>query len=124
MFNVESSEGSKFLTRIRLELSHLADHEYRHNFQDCVNHICSCGKEIETSTHFLLHCSNYHCARQTLFKKIKKINSTILKQKDQVITKLLLFGNEKLKVTQKKSILTSTIEFLQVTERIKTSLFN
>ena len=45
-------------------------------------------------------------------------------QNDQVITKLLLFGNEKLKVAQNKSILTSTIEFLQATERFKTSLFN
>ena len=30
----------------------------------------------------------------------------------------LLFGSEKLKVAQSKSILTSTIEFIQVTERL------
>ena len=112
MFYVESSEGLKLLGRIRLGLSHLADHKFRHNFQGCINPICSCGKEIETSTYFFLHCSNYNCARQTLFKKINKIDSTILKQNDQVITKLLLFGNEKLKVAQNKSILTSTTEFL------------
>ena len=112
MFDVESSEGLKFLRRIRLGLSHLADHKFRHNFEGCVNPICSCGKEIETLTYFLLHCSNYNCARQTLFKKINKIDSTILKQNYQVITKLLLFGNEKLKVAQNKSILTSTTEFL------------
>ena len=124
VFNVESYEGLKFLTRIRLGLSHLVDDKFRHNLQDCINPICSCDQEIETSTHSLLHYSNYHGARQTLFKKINKIDSTILKQNDQVITKLLLFGNEKLKVAQNKSILTSTIEFLQATERFKTSLFN
>ena len=124
MFNVESGEGLKFLTRIRLGFSHLADHKFRHSFQDCVNLICSCGQEIENSTHFLLHCSNYHCARQTLFKKINKIDSTILKQNDQVITKLLLFSNEKLKVALNKPILTSAIDFLQATERFKTPLFN
>ena len=43
MFNVDISEGSKFLTRIRLGLSHLADHKFRHSFQDCVNPVCSCG---------------------------------------------------------------------------------
>ena len=63
VFNVESSEGLKFLTRIKLGLSHLADHKFRHNLQDCVNPICSFGQDIETSTHFLLHCSNYHCER-------------------------------------------------------------
>ena len=124
VFNVESSEVLKFLTRIRLELSHLADHKFRHNFPDFVSPIFGCSQEIEISAHFLLHCSNYHCARQTFFKKINKIDSTILKQNDQVITKLLLFGNEKLKVAQNKSILMSTIEFLQATERFKTSLFN
>ena len=70
VFNVDSSEGLKFLTRIRLGLSHLADHKFRHNFQDCVNPVYSCGQEIETSTH-------YHCTRQTLFEKVKKIDSTI-----------------------------------------------
>ena len=124
MFNVESSEGLKFLTRIRLGLSHFAEHKFRHNFQDCINPTCSYSQETETSTHFLLHYSNYQCARQTLFKKIDKIDSTILMQKKKVITKLLLFGNEKLKIAQNKPIFTSTIEFLQTIERFKTSIFN
>ena len=124
MFNVDSTEGLKFLTRIRHGLSHLADHKFRHNFQHCINLVCSCSQEIETSTHFLLNCSNYHCARETIFENGKKIDSSILKQNDQVITKLLLFGNEKLKAAQNKSILTSTIEFLQATKRFKNSLFD
>ena len=49
-FNVDSCEGLKFLTRLTLRLSHLTDHKFRHNFQDCVNPICSSGQEIETST--------------------------------------------------------------------------
>ena len=43
VFNVESTEGLKFLTRIRLGLSHLADYKFRQNFQECVNPICSCA---------------------------------------------------------------------------------
>ena len=72
VFNVDSSEWLKFLTIIRLALSHLAGHKFRHNFQDCVNPICSCGQEIDTSTHFLLHCSNYHYARRSLFERVNK----------------------------------------------------
>ena len=89
-----------------------------------VNPVCSCDHETETSIHFLLQCSNYHCARQTLFEKVNKVDSSILKQNDQVITKLLLLGNEKLKAAQNKSIMMSTIEFLQTTERFKTSIFD
>ena len=124
MFHADSSEGLKFLTRIRLGLSYLADHKFRHSFQDCLNPACGRGQEIETSTHFLLHCSNHHSGRQTLFEKVNKIDSNILKQNDQVIMKILLFGSKKLKAAQNKSILTSAIEFLQATERFKTSLFN
>ena len=58
VFNVDISEGLKFLTRISIGLSRLADYKFRHNFQDCVNPNCSCSQKIETSTHFLLPYSN------------------------------------------------------------------
>ena len=124
VFNVDSSEGLKFLKRIWFGLSHLADYKYRDNFQVCIYPVCSCRQEIETSTYFFLHCSSFHSGRQTLCEKVKKTDSSFLTQNDQVITKILLFGDEKLKAAQNKSILTSTIEFIQTTERFKTSLFN
>ena len=65
--STQNFDGLKLLTRMRLGLSHLADHKYRHNFRDCLNPICSCCQEIETKSHFLLHCLNYRCARQTFF---------------------------------------------------------
>ena len=82
-FDINNSEGLKSLTRIKLWLNHLADHKFRHNFQDCVSSVCSCSQETEMSTYFLLYFLNYHCARQTLFEKNYKINSTTLKQNKQ-----------------------------------------
>ena len=123
VFNVDNSEWIKFLTGTRLRLRQLVDHKYWHNFQDCINPICSCGQEIETSVHVLLHYSNYHCARQTLFK-YKENWFNYFNAKWTSITRLLLFSNEKLKAAQSKSILASTIEFLQAIDRFKTSLFN
>ena len=55
MYNIamyNNFEGLKLLTRMRLGLGYLADHKFRHNFQDCLNPICSCGQEIETASHF------------------------------------------------------------------------
>ena len=95
VFTVDSSEWLKFLTRMRLGLSHVVDHKSRHNFRNCVGPICRSGQRFETSTHFTLHCSNHPSAWQ------KNFFSTILKQIDQVITQLLPFGNEKLKAAQK-----------------------
>ena len=88
----QNFEGLKLLARMRLGLTNLADHKFRHNFQDCLNPICSCGQEIETTSHFLLHCLNYRCARKKHFAKINLISSNILQQSDLSITKDLLFG--------------------------------
>ena len=49
-------KGIKLLTRLRLDLSHLCEHKFKHSFQNCLNPLCLCGNEIETSTHYLLHC--------------------------------------------------------------------
>ena len=98
---------------MRLGLSHLADHKFRHNFQDCLNPICSCGQEIETTRK----------ARKAFFENIFLIDSNILQQNDLSITKDLLFGSEKLKDDKNNTLLTSTTEFIQPTQRFKYPLF-
>ena len=55
-FNVHTPHGIKLLTRLRVRLSHLREHEFRHNFQDSLDPFCNCGWHIETTIHFFLHC--------------------------------------------------------------------
>ena len=120
--STQNFEGLKLLTRMRLGLSHLADHKFRHNFQDCLSPICNCGQEIEATSHFLIHCLNYRRARKTFFEKINLIDSNILQQSDLSITNNLLFGSEKLKDDKNNALLTSAIKFTQSTERFKYQL--
>ena len=47
--------GIKYLTRLRLSLSHLNDHKFRHNSQDCLNPLWPCSLEVGTTTHYFLH---------------------------------------------------------------------
>ena len=56
VFERNDPYGLKLLTRFCLGLTHLRYHKFRHNFQDYIKPICVCGLEIETATHFLLHC--------------------------------------------------------------------
>ena len=95
-YNINDTKGLKLRTRLRLGLSHFGDHKFRHNFQGCVFPMCSCVQEIETTPHFLLHCPNHHCARKTLSQKINHVSGTISRQNDSTITKVLLFGGNKL----------------------------
>ena len=46
IYNILDPKGLSFLTCLRLGLSHLNEHRFRHNFQDCLNPLCSCSLEI------------------------------------------------------------------------------
>ena len=109
---------------MRLGLSHLANHKFRHNFQDWLNPICSCGQKIETTSHFLLQSLNYRCARKTFFEKINLIDSNILLQSDLFITNDLLFSSEKLKDDKNNALLTSTLSSFSPRRDSNTSCFN
>ena len=56
VFNCHNCKGNKYLTRLRLGLSHLREHKFKHIFQDTLNPFCSCGLDVETNTHFFLYC--------------------------------------------------------------------
>ena len=68
-YDIRVTKGLKLLSRLRLGLSHLVDHKFRHNFQDFVSPMCYCGQDIETTTHFFLDCPNHDSARKALFQK-------------------------------------------------------
>ena len=54
IFNIFDQEGLKLFTRLRLGVSHLNENHFRHNFQECLNALCSCGTETGNSSHY--HC--------------------------------------------------------------------
>ena len=57
IYNIHDPIGIKYLTSLRLGLSHLYEHKFRHNFQDCLNPFCSCSLEVKTTNHYFLHCN-------------------------------------------------------------------
>ena len=122
VFEINNPYGLKLLTRLRLGLSHLRYHKFRHNFRSCINPVCVCGLEIETTTHFHLHCPLFQSARQSLLINIKKIDESILKKYDKLITKTLLYGDDKFDLSCNKSIISLTIQFIVSTERFSNSL--
>ena len=50
VYNIFDPQGLKLLARLRLGFSHLNEHRFRHNFQDCINPLCSCSLEITLFT--------------------------------------------------------------------------
>ena len=118
---ISLSHVIKLITRLRLGLSHLCKDKLKHSFQDCLNPLCLCGNEIETSTHYLLYRPAYTNERLALLNKIKSINCNILESSDVTVTKILLFGYNSLSNSCNTLILNSTIKNIS-TQRFEGSI--
>ena len=79
IYNIHNPIGLKLLTRLRLGLSHLNEHKFKHNFQDCINPLCTCSLEIESLSHFFLHCHYFTNIRSTLFIELQSVDANIAK---------------------------------------------
>ena len=66
IYNIHDPLGICLLTRLRLGRSHLNEHRFSHNFDNCINPLCTCTLETESTTHFFLHCHFYRNIRKTL----------------------------------------------------------
>ena len=122
IINIHNPHGIKPLTRLRLGLSHLCDHRFRHCFQDTLNPLCDCGNDTETTTHFFLHCPSFHNPRQIFLNNIRNINEQILSHgKDQLI-QTFLYGNANCNLTVNRLMSNLRTEHLISTERFKCPL--
>ena len=70
---------------------------FKYSSQDTLNPFCSCGREIETTFHYFLHCPLFHAEGSTLLNNINEIDSTILNKSESVVTSILLYGDESFK---------------------------
>ena len=61
VYNIHDPLGLKLLTRLRLGLSHLIEHRFNHNFESCLNPLCTCSLEVESTTHFFLTLPPFQC---------------------------------------------------------------
>ena len=87
----------KYLSRIRLGLSHLRKHKFKHSFQDTLIPIFACGSDIETPCHYLISCPIFDAERNTLLNSVRQINPSILNLSHSHITQVLLYGDSSLK---------------------------
>ena len=117
-------KGLTFLTRLRLGLSRLNEHRFRHNFHDCLHTLCFCSLEIEDTWHYLLHCHHFshHCV--VLMNSGKSICDNFDSMPDNVKEDLLLYSDSQFDEKINKVILKAAISYVKNTERFSGSLFD
>ena len=66
------------IKRLRLGLSHLRQHKFKHGFQDTLNPVYSCWNDVESTEHFLVHCPQFVNERPTLLSTLGNFNCSLL----------------------------------------------
>ena len=123
VYYIFDPKGLKFLTHLRLGLSHLNEHKFRHNFQDCLNPLCSCSLEIEDTSHYLLHCQHFSNHRIDLMISVKSVIINFESMTNNRKQNILLYGDSRFDENKNKFILQTTIDYLKKSERFYRSLF-
>ena len=112
----------RLITRLRVGMSHLREHKFKHNFQECLNPACSCGLDIESTSHFLLHCPAFNDERYTLLRTLNNIDWKLVELTKSSFSQTLLYDNTLFDQQKKTHILSATIEYILSTKRFEEPL--
>ena len=112
VYDLMDPPGLKLLTRLRVNLSHLREHKFRHNFGDTLVTFCNCGLlESESTNHFLLRCISFTELRKILLDGIIDLIGSISNLPDTKLVNILLIGDETFSMDTNVSILKLTNPF-------------
>ena len=112
IYSISNLVELKLLTRLRLGLSHLNEYRFNYNFQICINPFRSCSLEIESTSHFLLHCHHYTNICAALLNSIAEIIGNTFNINDECLVSLLLFGSQKYTEIDNSHIANATTKYL------------
>ena len=107
-----------------LRFSHLNEHRFRHNFQDCMNPLCSCSLDIKDTSHYLLHSHHFSRYRIDLMNSVTSILENFESLSDSVKKDILLYGDSRLDGKKNKFILEATLAYIKSTDRFSGSIFH
>ena len=117
VFGIHDPMGLSRLTQLRVCLSKLNFHKFRHNFKDIVN---PTNDGVEDTEHFLLLCPSFPVQRQNLLAEILPLLRPLgyANLSNEVLTQILLYGDENLPNDVNRNILELTLKFIQETCRL------
>ena len=119
-FCIHDPVGLRYLFQLRVSLSPLRSHKWRHNFTDTPSEICRCKQGIEDTSHFIFSCPFYAIQRATLkasvLNMLQENNLNYLGNQSQ----LYLYGHPSINSTENRKIILSTIKYIKETLRFST----
>ena len=111
------------MTWLRLELSRLREHKFSHNFQNCISPPRSCAMDIESRSHFFLHCPLFDDKTITLLSTLNKMDCKLIETNESSLIETLLFGNSLFGLKKTPSFfLNASIGYILSTKRFEEAL--
>ena len=117
LFDACEPHGVKLLTRLRVGLSHLREHKFRHGFTDTIDPFCPCNMETESVSHFFLRCLFYTNERLNLIDELLLIVPSILHFNENYLIELLLYGKKNYSNEINTQIINLSINYIIETKR-------
>ena len=93
VFNCKNYKGITLITQLCVDMSYLREDKFKHNFRDCLNPICSCRLDIESTSNFLLHCPTFNDEQCTFRSSLSKTDCKLLELTNSSLSQTLLYGN-------------------------------
>ena len=107
VFGIHDPMGLSHLTKLRVGLSKLNLHKFRHNVKDTVSPMCPTNDGVEDTEHFLLLCPSFAVQRQNLLAQILPLLRPLgyANFSNEVLAQILLYGDENLPNDASRNIL-------------------
>ena len=120
IFGLHDPIDLSYLSQIRVGLSKLNCHKFKHNFKDTIHPMCPTNDGIEDTEHFLQLCPSFDNQRQYLLGGISVavrpfVHLNIFSNND--LMNLLLYGDENLPSGINKRVLECTLKCVRETGR-------
>ena len=119
VYGIYNPKGISYLTQLRVGLSKLNFHKFKHNFADTMSPLCLANDGIEDTEHFLLLCHSVDNNRRSLLAGVNEIYKAVgnIVGPNESLLQILLYGDKNLSEDVNKQILDLTIKYILETKR-------
>ena len=97
-FGIDDPIGLSHLSQLRVGLSKLNFHKFKHNVRDTINPMCPTNDGIEDTEHFLLLCPSFEAPRRDLLTGVLALLRPhgYINNSNEALMHVLLYGDKKL----------------------------
>ena len=119
VYGIHNPKRLATLTQLRVGLSELNYHKFRHNFNTTINPLCPISDGVEDMEHFLLHCHSYQLQRNSLLSRVQSVllSCGLSNLSNVELVSILLYVDERLNFESNKMIIKATLDFIESSKR-------